>query len=300
MSDHPLVWKHDGLSPSSLQLFQQCQRKYFLKKIEKVPIDSDAEDDTEAFRVGKAFHLCLEVTRHELSNFKFSECRDICVNEFGLSEDYHAPMVFAMLAQYKKVHEKSGLSVLGCEIPIDTLLFKGIVDVVLGEGEGWWIGDMKTAASFSERLLPTIPRHQQLNLYADHADDVAEALGLDPRRFLGVRYRLTTKSRLVRRKDEDTATYFLRLSNVVKSLDLFVRLKDMAPEEASLTHLRAKMYVDKFREERSYVKNESSCMSYNRPCEFWSRCHAKIFSECASTLGIIEADDRQVDIRKTS
>lgn len=278
---------HDGLSPSSLGLFQGCARKYYNKKIAKLPIDSDASEDSEAFQVGKAFHKCLEDTRHDLDGFTLKACIETC-DGFGLSPDYHAPMVFAMLGAYKSVHKKAGLKVLACEMVVDTPAFYGIVDVILEDAAGWWIGDMKTAAQFSKSLIPTLPKHQQLNLYAEHYPIIADVLGLDPYGYRGCRYRLTTKSKLTRRAGEDVASFISRLGNSVSSYDFIIPHALMAPAVAYRTHHVAKTFIDLHKDEADYVPNFGNCMSYFKPCEFWSRCHGQTFT--STDLEVVTSD----------
>jgi hypothetical protein len=242
--------------------------------VAKVPIDTDASDDTEAFSVGKAFHLCLEMTMHELDGFTLADCRKFVMHEgFGLDES-HVLMIFAMLAKYKDIHEQAGLKAIAVETPIDTPDFYGIVDAILqDEKGGWWVSDSKTAASYSPSLDATLPFHPQLNLYANYHFVLAETLDLVAEQFKGCRYRLVTKSKLVQKTTESTQSFLARLSGSVRGFD-FVLPKDRLDHMATVTsHMQAKRHIDTFKNEEAYPPSYGNCMSYFRPCEFWSRCH---------------------------
>lgn len=268
---------HDGLSPSSLGLFLGCNRKYYYKKIAKTPIDIDASEDTEALRVGSAFHKCLENTKHALDGFTLTAAQAVVCGEFELSEAVHLPLIFAMLGRYKETHRKAGLKVLSCEVVIDNPYFYGIVDAVMEDSKGrWWIVDMKTAATYSpQMLIPTLPRHPQLSLYAQYHAAVASKLGLDSESYQGCRYRLTTKSKLIRKATEPMAGYIERLSGSVRSLDIVIPKALMEPAVMAEIHGTAKEYINTHQEAHQYSPNYGNCTQWFRSCEYWSKCHGK-------------------------
>jgi hypothetical protein len=291
MADHKL--EHKGLSPSSLQLFMGCNRRYFYKKIAKVPIDGDAPEDQESFEVGKAFHKVLENTKHSLTGISYDQVRET-VSEFKVENvDQAAPLIFAMLKSYDDMHKKSGLEVVACELPIETDTFYGITDVILQDGDGWYIGDMKTAASFSQNLIPTLPRHPQLNLYVAHRHFIAEKLGLNVEKFQGCRYRLTTKSKIGRKDGEVLEKYINRLSGVVRSYDFFIPKALLDPEELRQMHAKVWDYIEKNRHEldaSKFPQNPGGCMSYFKPCEFWSKCHKRQFTDELKITAIVSGE----------
>lgn len=268
---------HGGLSPSSLTLFLTCQRKYFHRKIAKTPIDTDVEDDVEALQVGKAFHKCLEDTKHDLEGVTGKWVRDTVLGFGGLTEEFHYPLIFAMLSKYKEMHRKAGLKVIACETTVETAAFFGIVDVVLLDAGGsWWLGDMKTAGSYTPSLIPSLPRHPQLNLYAAHYHEIAKAMGLSPDNYRGCRYRMTTKSKLNRKDGETTEAFIARLAKAVKSIDFILPKEVMNPVEIVAVHKQAKEYIEAtkgFLDPTYYSPNYGNCLQYYRSCEYWSRCH---------------------------
>jgi hypothetical protein len=266
-----------GLSPSSLSMFLGCNRKYFHKKVAKTPIDSDADTDTRPFMVGKAFHKVLEDHRHELSGVGLAAVKKTCA-EFEVEGD-EAIMIAAMLSKYREVHEATKLKAVACEVEIITEAFHGYVDVILQGPVGWWIADMKTAASYNPAILPTLPGNLQLNLYAAHAAIIAEVGGLDLKAFRGCRYRLTTKSKLIRKATEDEKSYFARVRAAVKSFDFAIPVEILKTEQTLDTHAEAFKYIRKKRKAEHYPKNVGNCMNYNRPCEYFSQCHGFNFSE---------------------
>lgn len=278
-----------GLSPSSLALFMGCARKYYLKKVAGVLPDDDAVEDTESLRVGKAFHKCLEDTRHELSGYKFSSVEDVCKG-FDLDPEQHPALIYAMLLAYKKVHEKAGLKAIACEQVIDTPSFYGFVDVILEDADGWWIGDMKTAASYSTSLMPTLQRHPQLSLYARHAPEVAKALSLDPALYKGCRYRMTTKSKAARKPGESAVGYAGRtVGSSINSYDYIIPKEVMTPDHLYSVHGKVRKFIEDTKDETGFLPNYGNCMSYFRPCEMWSRCHGARFSDM-HTLTVLKSD----------
>lgn len=271
--------KHDGLSPSSLSEFASCNKKFFFRKIAKVEKDKDVDDDVESLNVGKAFHKCLEDTRHVLDGYSLQQCTQV-VLDHGLNTHFHAPLIFSMLRAYKSSHEKSKLKAVAFEVAIDTPEFYGIVDVVLEDEKGWWIGDTKTAGSYNPAVLPTFPRHPQLNLYAYHKDQLAETVGLSPEKFLGCRYRMITKSKMQRKENEETAAFIGRLSKTVKSYDFILPVSMLSPEEIYKVHASAREFIEKNKgDERRFTKNYGSCFLFYRPCQFYSQCHGNTYTK---------------------
>lgn len=279
---------HRGLSPSSLALFIGCNRKYFYKKVAKFKPDPDVEDDQEALQVGSAYHKILEDTRHKLDGLAYATVESVVKTFDLLNPNHHGPMIFAMLGKYKATHAKSGLKVLACEHVIETNAFYGIVDVVLENEDGWWIGDMKTSANYSPSLIPTLPRHPQLNLYAAHYKEIAQALAIDPDRYRGCRYLLATKTKIRRRDDETVGSFIKRCSDGVRCMDIIVPKEIMDTTGAVMLHTAAFDFIQRFKAPTDYPQNFGNCMSYFRPCEFFSRCHASMFSEDRG-IKIIEA-----------
>lgn len=275
----PEARPHRGLSPSSLSLFQGCPRRYFHKKVAVTKPDDDFDDDVESLNIGKAFHKCLEDTKHVLDGYTFAQVVEVA-KAHGLTEFTHAPLLMAMLGKYKRMHERSGLRAVAFEVLIETEAFYGIVDVVLVDASGnWWIGDMKTSASYRPDLVPTLPMHPQLNLYAAHVKELAEKLELNPVRYVGCRYRLTTKSKLKRADEEGTNEYIKRLAKAVKSIDFILPKEVMRPKVIQAIHLAAGKTIEKAKtDEKKFERNYANCFSYFRPCEFFSKCHGKQFS----------------------
>ena len=278
-----------ALSPSSLSTFLSCQKKYWHKKVANTPPDTDVEEDTEALRVGKAFHEVLEECRHVLDGLEYSKVW-ATVWKHELDADAMTPMIYAMLSKYKIMHEKSGLKATFCEIEVKTEGFLGYVDVVLEDKEGgWWIGDMKTSAAYYSNIAAGLARHPQLNLYAAHAFLIAAGVGLDISKFRGCRYRMTTKSKLIRKKTESVSDYIERLKQAVKSVDFILPIEDMSPHSTLMSHERVRSFIEKNRGGESYLHNYANCMQFFKPCEFFSHCHGKEYTK--ADIKCVNADD---------
>lgn len=266
----------DYLSPSSMQTYLICARKYWHNKISKTHYDPDAEVDTKAFDIGKAFHKVLELCRHETRGLKLSKITED-VKEFNLTEN-ETLMIAAMISKYQAMHETSGLSAFFCEVEVRTDEFYGFIDVILGDIEGWWISDMKTSASYNSQIVPRLPSDIQLNLYAKHVGLIAEMMKLDVKKFMGCRYRIATKSRLIRGKRETAAEYFERLSSSVKALEVVIPKEHLNPEGVVETFGKIVSKVKTLTDVKYYPQNFTNCLAYHKPCEFWSRCHGQIFT----------------------
>jgi hypothetical protein len=286
-----------GLSPSSFKLYQACQRKYFLEKIVEAPADPDAEDDTEALTVGKIFHKVLEDTRHELAGVTVGRVAETA-KEFAMEDPDTAAMIWAMLYAYKRTHEASGLKVLECEKVVDTPDFYGIVDAVMASPQGeWWIVDMKTAASWNpDALIPTLPTDLQMTLYTQHAPIIAEFLGLDMRDFQGCRYRAAIKMRIMRKADESIGEYATRLAKVARCYDIEIPKRVIKAGIVAEEHYAARVNINQKIELAAacspeiaasyFLKNRGNCMSYFRPCKYWSQCHGQTFTEAKTAIKV--------------
>jgi len=270
------------LSPSSFGEFSACQRKYFYRKVMKYENDPDCPEDNEPFQVGKAFHQVLENRRHDLKGLTLKEVALVAAAE-GIEDEDTWAMIFAMLGAYKKVFDREGLKVAGCEIQITSNNFTGFVDVVLQDSYGhWWIGDMKTVGLWSDSTIQTLPSHPQLNLYAKHYELIAYATDLDPNKFLGVAYLATTKSRIKRKAKELLEDFVGRLSESVKSIWVYIPRSVLVIKEVSEAHGIAASFIGSHAaedKEELFNRNYGNCMSYFKPCQFYSRCHTRLFTE---------------------
>jgi hypothetical protein len=230
----------------------------------------------------------LENVNHELKGVNLEKIKE-WTKEYDV-EEYEC-LIFAMLSKYKKVHDKCELTAKHCEVEVVTDNFIGFVDVILEDGEGnWWIADIKTAASYSPMLNSTLPFHPQLSLYASNYEVIAKNLGLDPDKYQGIRYRVTTKSRLIRKKEESNGEFIGRLLCSVKSLDIPIPKEAMDPEVISQVHQKIYNKIKSSKKENDYQPNYSQCLQFYKPCEYFSNCHGKTFSEVKTAMAVISSD----------
>jgi hypothetical protein len=266
------------LSYSSATLLKNCQQKYYYHKVDTtVEKDPDYENNETAFNVGKAFHEVMELNNHteeDLEGLLDQACIDYDVED-------HKAMLHAMLLRYLQVHKKSGLTAHTCEFTLSNEHFIGFIDIILVDEEGnWWIGDLKTAARYSEITTARLPMDTQLNLYTSFYKQIAGVLELDVKKFKGSRYRVTTKYKLKRKLKEGYYDFVKRLAKGIKSYDIAIPLEEMDPDGFYADHMELHKLSMEFRSGKAIPKrNRSYCDSYFRPCEFWSQCHAKTYSE---------------------
>jgi hypothetical protein len=269
-----------GLSPSSLALFQSCERRYYHYKIAATPHDSDYVDDVSSLQIGSAFHKVLEDRLHDLKGLKYGEVAEV-VAEHNLNYSEHTPLVYAMLLRYREMHTASKRKVVAVEMEIAEDGFLGYVDAIMTDQKGgWWICDMKTAASWNPSILPTLYLHPQLSLYANFSAHIATSLNLNVKKFGGCRYLLTTKSKLKQRESESAQDFTKRLYGSVASLDIGIPISKMNPSAVADIHneVSRKILING-KSESNYCRNYNSCFTYYRPCPWFSKCHGFKYTE---------------------
>ena len=279
-------------SYSASNTYNGCERKYWYEKVANVPVDPDYTDDARALIVGKAFHSALEACRHDKSVFKPDMVHNACV-EHGVVYPSDRGMILAMCYRYMNLHARSGLTVVVCEIRVGNEGVVGYIDAVMIDRNGyWWIVDLKTAAMLNNFLLSRLGNDPQLNLYAYFAPDVAADLRLDLEKFRGVRYRVTTKTRKVPKKQETTDSFMKRIyKEDIESFDIGIPVEELDPEGtyARFMELRGRVERTWLSKEEDVPQNFGNCESYRRPCPYWSRCYGDTFTGAARTRAIFDS-----------
>jgi hypothetical protein len=261
-----------------------CEQKYVYRKVQKVGRDVDAPMDMLALDLGLVIHDCLELCKHDLSGFQASVLKTKML-ERDVDEHWY-PMLWAMLRRYKDLHEKANLPTRLVEVEIRSEDFLGFIDVVLGDERAWWIGDVKTAAQVNKFLPQMLPRDKQLNLYYAHFKP--EEHGLDWCNFQGARYRVVTKSKLRRKKEDTDISYSKRMYEGIQAVEYVIPKEHMIPEASSLEFQKLRMrQKELWTLPQRARKNFANCVSYFRPCEYWSRCHGVEYS-ATPRVGVIE------------
>ena len=280
------------LSYSSATLLKNCEQRYYHYKVTKIDKDKDVEE-SNAFALGKAFHHVLEMAMHKKPE-KIVNKLEECVELFGIDET-EIGLLHAMVIQYLRCRKKTNLEAIACEYSLRSETFVGFVDLIEGEREGdgwgkWWITDLKTAKSFWSTLTARLPKDRQLNFYASFFRQIAEEFNLDPEKFQGCRYRVTTKSTAKQKKSESYTDYVMRMveGKNVKSYDIAVpkekmHLNEVVNEMESLYNRSQEL-----RNGDVPIRNYSYCESYFKPCDYWSQCHGSCFSDMREDLEVIK------------
>jgi len=254
------------LSYSSMKTLQSCEQKYHHYKIAKTPNDSDYQE-SDALGLGKAFHYVLERTLHQ----DYSD--QLIIEAMGENKvDFsQKDLLSVMLKKYVEFRKASGIKVVKCELPLGTSSYLGFIDYIAVQGNKWFIGDLKTAARHDENILSQLPLDPQLNLYAHFAEDLYLAVpAIVGKQFAGCLYSQTLKSK---------AGTYAGLEKGVKVIETFIPVEAMNPELTwslfNEVHDRA---VELNRGEAPR-KNFSSCFNYFSPCQYFSQCHGKTFTD---------------------
>jgi hypothetical protein len=287
---------------------KSCIRKAYLKYVLRVP--PDCEEDQSAFFFGTVFHRYLEDTMHTpepvetvvspgmksvvvpcyVSQAKLDLAWDAEIVEAHQSvKDWDVKKVEVTKLQIASAlqtffmrHVKSGLKAVGCEVEIAHKNLIAYVDVVYTDPSGtWWIGDLKTASSLNAQALQaSLHKNLQLSIYATYKEDIAKILNLDVKKFGGVRYLSTTKSKAaVIRPFKEFAC-----KNTSESYDIVVPqylLADVTPTLDDQLELVEKLEaLASLGTPASQVScNYGACFDYFRPCIYWSHCYGQKFGE---------------------
>lgn len=270
------------LSHSSAKTLTACEQKYVFYKVQSAPKDPDYVK-SDALAVGSAFHWILENSLHEKPK-NIVESLDHCEKDVDiLLPKSQRCLVHAMVLYYRRLHVKMGFKVIYVELGIKTKDTIGYIDAIMEGPDGrWWIVDLKALASFYMPTINSLFMDPQLNLYAAHASLIAKELGLDPKRFGGCRWRVVTKSKANQRELEDDVSFVKRLmaSSAIKAHDIEVPIELMAPKETLARHKELyKVSKKLYKPGAKPAKNFDNCFKFNKPCEYYSRCHGHTYSE---------------------
>lgn len=255
---------HVPLSYSSGKTIMSCQQKYHYNKIQKLEKDADYEEG-DNMNLGKAFHKVLEMTLHTAWNEKLLIA---AMEEFGVDR-FSRPLLAAMLENYVKLHKASGLKIVRCEFQLVTPEFNGFIDFIAQAKNGWYLGDNKTAASYKEEIVKRLHLDEQINLYSYFHKEIAEALKLEGP-FLGFRYRQSIKS-----KGNTPAG----LARGTPTYDIEIPAKMLNPKAAWSAHMERHQIAVELHNGIAPKRNLNACMDYFRPCEHWSKCYGRLYSE---------------------
>ena len=288
MSEEQKKWR---LSYSATTQFMQCEKKYFVERVMKVPRDADCEEDATALRWGKCFHETLEACNHRRELYKPEMLQDAAKrNEL----DQHAIWaVYASIRNYFTLHEKSKLEVVVCEIEVGSEAEEviGYIDAVMADANGyWWIVDLKTSGMIMTMMFPRLRNDPQLNLYASFAKDVAARLGLDVTKFAGVRYRVVGKTKIMVKANDTMETYAARANP--KAMDIEIPVENLQLELVRKNHEEMLKRIRKVRDgEVTPIPNFSKCLEWNRSCEYWSQCYGKTYTDCSNSTVVFDHED---------
>jgi hypothetical protein len=274
------------LSVSSFKLLQACEKKYWHHKVAGTKHDSDYEEG-DFLGFGKAFHEVLEKTNHTDWNEKL--LMEAMINHSVNGEE--RMLLEVMLKKYVQYHKASGIKVVKCELGIETNMTVLYIDAIgisfdaTGKPVGWWIIDLKTASTHSESILAQLPNDSQMNHYSSFADDVEIAVeeikGLP---FLGCRYRQVIKSK---------AGTMHGLEKGVRVLDIEIPVEVLSTEEFKKLFSTVHDRAVQLHQGEAPVNNFQNCMSYFKPCQFFSQCHGSIFTKAKNKVRVHTLDTIQ-------
>lgn len=254
------------LSYSSMKTLQSCEQKYAHYKITNTPNDPDYVE-SDALGLGKAFHQVLERTLHQDYN-------DALIIE-AMTEHKVDPsdkeLLTMMLKKYVDYRKKSGIKVIKCELALGTSSYNGFIDFIAVQGNKWFIGDLKTTGRHDENILSQLPLDPQLNLYSHFAEDLYIAVpSLVGKEFAGCLYTQVTKSK---------ATTPKGLESGVRVFEMVVPVEVMNPDLIWSLFDEVHTRATELHNGEAPRKNLSSCFNFYSPCQYFSNCHGKTFTD---------------------
>lgn len=267
------------LSHSSANLLRGCEQKYVFYKVLKVDKDPDFDDNPEHFNVGKAVHYILEESLHTWDGSSFF---DLVSHSAEMHDCQHKEELLAAMAfKGMQIQKKEELHTVHCELKIETKYVLGYIDLVAcDEDKNWWIIDLKTAKKLSDLTVAKLKDDYQLNLYAAHYKMVAKSLGLDPKKFMGCRYRVITKSNAKLKASESIKDYIKRVLSKgwVKGFEIIIPKEEMQPNEILKGHRALWRRAKKLHDGSKAKCDYAHCSSFFRPCEYYSHCHGDTYT----------------------
>ena len=281
------------LSHSSKNELDTCPRKFILRKVLKTESDSDYDPSQKALNIGKAFHTTLELCMHEKEKYEpwmFEKAAE----ENDINDAAQRGLILGMVERYFILHQKSALKVVSVESAVTDDFVLGYVDAVMqDERGGWWIVDLKTAAKLSNSLLARLRNDPQLNLYSYFAPMLADGLKLKLKDFKGVRYRVTLKTTIRIMPHELTLSFARRVFDKIESFDIGIPKRHLKPavayREMKAAIKRAERFARMPLEE--VPQNFQNCEQYFRPCQYWSQCYGKNFSDSHKGFSLHNSQD---------
>jgi hypothetical protein len=271
----------DYISYSASNTLLSCQRRYYLEKVIKAPVDADYSDSKDALQFGKAYHSVLEWTKHDSKLYEEEYLNTACA-ENNIDGDTRYK-VFASVIAYYNLRKASKLKCIASEIKIGNEQLVGYIDAILIDSYGhWWICDLKTSGMIQENMFARLNLDPQLNLYAHFADKVAEELSLDMDQYLGARYCVVGKTRIKIKSGESLTEFAARADVACHEIETLKEDMDPAGSYGNMMKLLDKansLTVE------SIIPNRGACLNYNSPCPFWSHCHTGMtYSECLQNV----------------
>jgi hypothetical protein len=272
------------LSYSGMTCLQDCERKYVHRYVMKSKQDTDFETPNY-FDFGSAFHKILELTSHEAKNFSAVNFEGIIKSYESLDYIADGGRIAALLRNYWLLHGQIPLFVAACELRLDLDKTTAVIDAIAvdkASGE-WWIVDLKTTGMIDATLPARISRDPQLNHYAACAPSIAKLMNLDLRRFAGVRYREGFKCRVEPKDNETFEKYTARVQPNSKIREIVVASQDLKIPEVWESFMLAFETATRLTNEANAGRcNYNSCLKWGRPCEYFSQCYGRTFTEAQS------------------
>lgn len=310
-----------SLSYSGAETLNTCERKFCYKYLARLDIDADYVKK-DYFSIGNAFHKVLELTGHDPAKFSQINFQGI-VKSYNLDPHEDGGRIAAMLRRYWVLHKAIPLAVVGTETKFEGTYTNGVIDATMVESGGltdeeanrmglanvkgaWWIVDLKTAGKEDSSLPSRLQNDPQLNLYAAFRNVVAEKFNLDSNLFAGVRYRESFKPGQKVKAGESFSDWTTRCSAGTSCREIVIPASRMdlkySFDNFHKSVARAHELQQEFINEKRFVGrcNFKNCLAYGSPCEWYSKCYGRSYTEAQHTtlINSVGVDDQLVSLGK--
>jgi len=265
------------ISYSMMRMFCECKKLFKYRYVDElVP----ATRDSNLF-FGSIIHTCLE-KYYSLDLAEATEEIDACITNIytGNTEVEEEIKVRAMMSAYRRKYqnELKDIKIVDLEKPFvgniaKDVFLAGKIDGIVERNGSYLIFEHKTTSMLNSSYMDRLDNDFQILVYSYCAK---ELLGLD-KPITGVLYNILSKSKLRKKKTEDSALYFSRVLGQYKNNHMFARklinINETKMKTVLLDMAMISRNILKTLETRDFYRNNSHCYRWNKPCQYYTLCY---------------------------
>lgn len=251
------------MSALGVNMYLYCQRKYWHNRIGKTDHDVDFQQPSH-LDFGLAYAECHRLFGESPKTMTSAEIIRVC-EEHGLDIN-KAAQLMAVLRKHYATFEVGKVIARDQWLEHNVLVGK-ISKLVVIEGKTWIVED-ESVYDTNMALRDTLKLDTQLCLYAA----CQEQFSAD-----GIIYRTVTKPKQRRKKEESWQDYTQRCECDA----LEVRFSfDEIDVKGCLDRIEGiRKEIEGKESQELFVLDTKNCLQFQSPCQYYSRCHGKTYTE---------------------